>query len=60
MRYLHPNGDSIEVTGAGTFTITRNGVTEKRDVSRWSVNTEQWIENDIKEGYYDGFVKEEL
>lgn len=58
MRYVHPNGDVIETTGAGLFTVTQNSITRPVDVSRWTLNTERWIENDIRAGYYEGFVKE--
>lgn len=53
--WTHSNGDTITTEGA-TYAVTRNGVTIRTSVERWTYNAEQWINNDIKAGYYTGFV----
>ena len=54
-KYIHPNGDTIETNGSQYITT---GTTERKcDISRWSDDAEKWIDNDIKAGYYEGFVK---
>jgi hypothetical protein len=53
--WTHSNGDII-VTESTTYTVTRNGVTLTTNVERWTTSAEQWIANDIKAGYYTGFV----
>ena len=53
--WTHSNGDII-VTESTTYTVTRNGVTLTTNVERWTSSAEQWIANDIKAGYYTGFV----
>lgn len=53
--WIHPNGDTITTEGA-TYTVTQNGVSRTVDVERWTTNAERWMWNDIKDGYYAGFV----
>jgi hypothetical protein len=53
--WTHSNGDII-VTESTTYTVTRKGVTLTTNVERWTTSAEQWIANDIKAGYYTGFV----
>lgn len=55
--YNNNNGDQITTNGA-TYTVINNGVTSTRDLTKWTDNAEQWIDNDIKSGYYEGFVKQ--
>lgn len=53
--WTHTNGDTIVTEGA-TYTVTRNGIAIKTSVELWTRYAEQWIANDIKAGYYKGFV----
>jgi hypothetical protein len=53
--WTHPNGDTITTEGT-TYTVTQNGVSRTVDVERWTNNAERWMWNDIKEGYYMGFL----
>ena len=56
-RYENSNGDTIETNGSQYITT---GTTERKcDISRWSDDAEKWIDNDIKDGYYQGFKKVE-
>ena len=56
-KWAHPNGDTITTDGT-TYTITQNGVSRTADVGKWTQNAEQWMWNDIKDGYYMGFEEE--
>jgi hypothetical protein len=56
-KWTHPNGDTITTDGT-TYTVTQNGVSRTADVGKWTHNAEQWMWNDIKDGYYMGFEKE--
>ena len=58
-RWVNSNGDTIETTGT-TYVVTEKGISRNSDISKWSSNAEQWIENDIKAGYYQGFKKLEV
>jgi len=53
--WTHPNGDTITTEGT-TYTVTQNGISRTVDVEKWTANAEQWMKNDIKDGYYAGFV----
>jgi hypothetical protein len=53
--WTHPNGDIITTEGT-TYTVTQNGESRTVDVERWTNNAEKWMWNDIKDGYYMGFV----
>ena len=53
--WTHSNGDTI-VTESTTYKVTRNGVTITTNVERWTTSAERWVANDIKDGYYTGFV----
>jgi hypothetical protein len=53
--WTHPNGDTITTEGT-TYTVTQNGISRTVDVEKWTANAEQWMKNDIKDGYYEGFV----
>jgi hypothetical protein len=53
--WTHPNGDTITTEGT-TYTVTQNGVSRTVDVDKWTASAEQWMKNDIKDGYYTGFV----
>ena len=57
MHYLHNNGDTIDTHGS-VYTITRAGVKIPTDIGKWSYNAERWIDKDIQEGLYPGFVKQ--
>jgi hypothetical protein len=54
-QWTHPNGDTITTEGT-TYTVTQNGVSRTVNVDKWTANAEQWMKNDIKDGYYEGFV----
>ena len=53
--WIHPNGDTITTEGT-TYTVTQNGVSRTVNVEKWTANAERWMKNDIKDGYYEGFV----
>jgi hypothetical protein len=53
--WIHPNGDTITTEGT-TYTVIQNGIERTADVGKWTGNAERWMVNDIKEGYYAGFV----
>ena len=55
-KYTHPNGDTIETYGA-SYTVTRSGVEQNADVSKWGKTAEAHIDGDIRAGYYAGFRK---
>ena len=55
-KWIHPNGDTI-VTEGTTYTITQNGVSRSADIERWGYNATQWMINDVKDGYYQGFIQ---
>ena len=57
-RWINADGDTIETNGA-TYTVTKNGISNIADISKWSSNAEKWIENDIKAGYYKNYKKVE-
>lgn len=63
--YENENGDLIVAMG-GMYKLFRNYPTlpeeelieyKKVDVSKWTRDAEQWIDNDIKDGMYKGYVK---
>jgi len=57
-RYEHPDGWVIITEGTIYSVINSLGGLERRcDISKWSDSAERWIDNDIKDGYYPGFVK---
>lgn len=62
--YTHPNGGTITTHGSiYTLATTPYGephTPRKVDVYRWNRNAEQWIDNDIASGYYEGFTKESV
>jgi hypothetical protein len=55
-KWIHPNGDTIETNGT-VYTVTQNGNTRSANVSKWHDSAERWIENDIRDGYYQGFTR---
>lgn len=57
-KWIHPNGDTI-VTEGTTYTITQGGISRSADIGRWGYNATQWMINDVKDGYYEGFIKVE-
>ena len=53
-------GAKLQVLDNLSYEMTKNGYTSKTDMSKWYVSPEKvvrHIENDIKAGYYEGFVK---
>lgn len=54
-QWIHPNGDTITTEGT-TYTITQGGVSRTADVGKWNRHAEEWMKNDIKDGYYEGFI----
>jgi len=57
-RYEHANGEVIEATGTRYQVLNALGeVVRGADISRWADDAEKWIDNDLKDGYYAGFVK---
>lgn len=57
--YTHPNGGTITTNGS---IYKLDSPTHRRtvDVIRWNHSAEQWIDNDIASGYYEGFTKESV
>jgi hypothetical protein len=60
--YTHPNGGKITTNGS-TYTLATTPygyehTPRKVDVFKWTDNAEQWIDNNIASGYYEGFTKE--
>lgn len=53
--WTHTNGDTITTEGT-TYTVTQNGVSRTVNVEKWTAHAEQWMKNDIKDGYYEGFT----
>ena len=51
------SGDTLETIGS-IYRITNGDYLRTVDLSKWTDNAEQWIDNDIKQGYYEGFVKQ--
>jgi len=57
-RYEHASGGVIETEGTKYRVIdSLGGLQFAADISKWSDSAEKWIDNDIKDGYYQGFVK---
>jgi hypothetical protein len=55
-------GARLEVLDDISYKMTKNGYSSKTDMSKWYVSPQgvvRHIENDIKDGYYEGFVKTE-
>jgi len=58
-KYINDKGDTIETNGS-VYIKTIEGISfVETDISKWSVNAEKWIDNDILAGYYAGFKKVE-
>ena len=58
-KYTHPNGQTITTEGTRyTITSANGNVTQTADISNWTDDAERWIDNDIKAGLYDGYIKE--
>ncbi len=57
-KWIHPNGDTIETNGT-VYTVIQNDKPRSADVYRWNNSAERWIENDIRDGYYQGFTRVE-
>jgi len=56
--YKNTNGETIETNGTRyTITSADGNIQRTADISKWTSNAEQWIDNDIKQGLYNGFVK---
>ena len=55
--YTHPDGGKITTNGS-IYTLDTPTHKRKVDVRRWNRSAEQWIDNDIANGYYEGFTKE--
>jgi hypothetical protein len=61
-KYTHPSGGVITTKGS-VYTLQTTPFGEATDnetsidISKWSDNAETWIDNDIKDGYYQGFEK---
>jgi len=57
-QYTNTNGQTIVTQGTRyTITSANGNIQRTADISNWSSNAEQWIDNDIKSGLYQGFVK---
>ena len=56
-KYIHKNGDTIQIFEEQKFIVTRNGVEQNFDVSHWAKNPEDHVDGDIRAGYYPGFRK---
>jgi hypothetical protein len=58
-RYINTNsGQTIETEGTRYTITSQNGdITRTADISNWTDNAEKWIDNDIKAGLYNGFIK---
>jgi hypothetical protein len=57
--YTHPNGGTITTHGS-TYKIETPTDKRKVDVYKWHLDAEQWIDNDIASGFYQGFTKESV
>jgi len=55
-KWENANGDTITTEGT-IYTIVKDGVERKADVSRWTNSAEKWIESDIKNDHYEGFKR---
>lgn len=58
--YRNEHGASLRVLDDISYEMTRNGYTYKTDMSKWYLSGEsvvRHIENDIRDGAYEGFVK---
>lgn len=53
--WTNKQGDTIKAEGT-TYTITREGVATTTDISKWHHSAAKWIQNDIKDGKYTGFI----
>lgn len=53
-KWTHPNGDTITTEGT-TYTVTTQNGVRWANVGRWTLSARDWILNDIKAGYYQGF-----
>jgi len=56
--YIHPNGEKIVAKFAFVSYYDAQGELKRgTDLTKWTLNAEKWIDNDIKGGYYQGFIK---
>ena len=58
--YTDGKGTTIFTDGSVYRITYAGGYIKHTDLSKWTNDATQWIENDIKDGYYQGFRKVEI
>jgi len=57
-KYINTKGETLETSGTTYTIISASGnIQRTADISNWCSDAEQWIDNDIKSGFYAGFKK---